>query len=130
MPDFFTRVPAESGGVVFFDVTYTDPAWVPRLLAHAITVASPVGTPAVLALTNPVPVGCVPLAVVHPPLVGHGWTAFEGCCTFALYHRDAVLALNGDLLTSQHFAIDYEQLGPNNSCCNGPPAALSSWWGY
>jgi hypothetical protein len=22
------------------------------------------------------------------------------------------------------------QAGPNNACCNGPPEALRSWWGY
>jgi hypothetical protein len=29
---------------MYFDVTYTDPARVPRLLAHAITLASPDGS--------------------------------------------------------------------------------------
>ena len=129
-PKFFTRVPGQRGGFMLFDVTYTDPAQIPRLLAHAITVAIPVGQPGVQSLTDPVPVGCVPLAVLHPPLVGHGWTAFGGCCTTAEYHRDAIGPVNGDLKTPEHFAIDFVQLGPNNSCCNGPPQALSSWWGY
>jgi hypothetical protein len=129
-PKFSTRLPAESGGVMLFDVTYPGLDQIPRLLAHAITVAIPVGQPGVRSLTNPVPVGCVPLAVLHPPLVGHGWTAFNGCCTTAEYHRDAIVADNGDLLTPEHFAIDFLQLGPNNSCCSGPPQALSSWWGY
>ena len=40
------------------------------------------------------PVGCVPLAVIHPPLVGHGWLALYGCCTFAAYHRDLANAIN------------------------------------
>ena len=69
--------------VMFFDVTYTDPASIPRLLAHAITSAAPDGGPGTPALTDPVPVGCLPLAVLQPPLMGRGWTAFGGCCTFA-----------------------------------------------
>ena len=127
---FITRLPAESGGLMLFDITYSDPTQVPRLLAHAVTIAIPVGSPSILALTDPVPVGCVPLAVVHPPLVGHGWTAIGGCCTAAMYHRDSIQPVNGDLKPAEHFAIDFMQLGPNNSARNGPFEALSSWWGY
>ncbi len=71
---------------MYFDVTYTDPAQVPRLLAHAVTVAVPAGGPglpayyATAGYTEPVPVGCRPLAVLHPPLVGHGWFDANGCC--------------------------------------------------
>jgi len=115
---------------MFFDVTYTDPAQVPRLLAHAITLAAPDGGPGTPALTNPVPVGCKELAVLRPPLVGHGWTAFNGCCTVVASHRDYVPPINGLLRAEQQFAIDYTQLGPNNACCSGPPQALTSWWGY
>ena len=130
-PDFVTRLPAESWGLMLFDVTYADQAQIPRLLAHAITVANyPAGTPGVPALTDPVPVGCVPLAIIHPPLFGHGWLALNGCCTFAVYHRALVNFVNGDPWTSEHFAIDFIQLGPNNSARNGPPEALSSWFAY
>ena len=130
VPGFSTSVPAGGSGLMFFDVTYTDPAQVPRLLAHAITLASPSGGPGTPMLTNPMPVGCKALAVLHPPLVGQGWTAFNGCCTVAAYHRDAVLPINGILQAGQQFAIDYTQIGPNGTCCNGPPQALASWWGY
>jgi hypothetical protein len=133
VPGFSTSVPAGNSGVMFFDVTYTAPDQVPSLLGHAIT-ASPEGggpgTPSVRQLTNPVPVGCLKLAVLHPPLVGHGWIAFEGCCTSAAYHRDTYQPINGLLQPGQQFAIDFEQAGPNNACCNGPPEALRSWWGY
>jgi hypothetical protein len=80
---------------MYFDVTYTDPTRIPRLLAHVITLATPSGGPGTPALTNPVPVGCKRLAVLRPPLVGHGWVALNGCCTVAAYHRDAILPVNG-----------------------------------
>src|SRR5215472_12837008 len=92
---FSSRVPARNAGLMYFDVTYTDPVHIPRLLAHAITLATPSGGPGTPALTNPLPVGCKQLAVLHPPLVGHGWGAFSGCCTVAAYHRDQVLPVNG-----------------------------------
>jgi Peptidase family M23 len=132
VPGFSTRVPAGNSGLMFFDVTYTDPARIPRLLAHAITLASPDGGggPGAPGLTDPVPVGCRKLAVLRPPLVGQGWTAFSGCCTVAGYHRDFVPPINGVLQAEEQFAIDYIQIGPNNACCSGPPQALTSWWGY
>lgn len=130
VPGFSSRVPARNAGLMYFDVTYTDPARIPRLLAHAITLATPSGGPGTPALTNPVPVGCKALAVLRPPLVGHGWAAFNGCCTVAAYHRDAVLPVNGVPQAGEQFAIDYSQLGPDNTCCRGPPRAPSSWWGY
>ena len=77
-PGFSTRVAAGNSGMMFFDVTYTDPARIPRLLAHAVAVATPAGGPglptlyAAASYTDPVPVGCRPLAVLHPPLAGHG----------------------------------------------------------
>ena len=41
VPGFFARVPSGNSGLMFSDVTYTDPAQVPRLLSHAITVTIP-----------------------------------------------------------------------------------------
>jgi Peptidase family M23 len=131
VPPFFTRVPAGNLGLMFFDVTYTDPARIPQLLSHAITVTIlAAGGPSVLGLTDPVPVGCRALAILHPPLVGHGWLASNGCCTFINSHRGAILPVNGVLQAPEQFAIDYVQLGPNDACCSGPPQALRSWWGY
>ena len=131
-PSFTARVPAGNSGLMFFDVTYTDPAQVPHFLAHAITLATPDGGgPGAPGLTNPVPVGCKKPAVLRPPLVGHGWLAGAGCCTPLGYHWEtAVQPYNGALQGSEQFAIDYVQIGPNNTCCNGPVTALTSWWGY
>ncbi len=134
---YSARVPAGNSGLMYFDVTYTDPARIPRLLAHAVTVAAPAGGPGLPALyaaasdTNPVPVGCRPLAVLHPPLVGHGWLNANGCCAIIDAHRGAILKVNDTLQAPEQFAIDYIQLGPNGACCNGgSPQALSSWLGY
>ena len=114
--DFSTSVPAGIGksGSRFFDVTYTAPDQVPSLLAHAMTSDVPgVGKP---ALTNPVPVGCLKLAMLHPPLVGHGWIALFGCCSVAGYHRTSISPINGVLQIGEQFAIDFQKAGPNNAC--------------
>jgi len=83
-----------------------------------------------------VPVGCVPLAVIHPPLVGHGWYAEDGCCTYAVYHRTVVNFEGGEPWTSEQFAIDFFKLGPNNSSVK-PNVTLpttgkdpASYWDY
>lgn len=128
-PIFTPSMPAGNAGLMFFDVTYTDPARIPRLLSHAITLATPNGGPGTPALTDPVPVGCHKLAVLHPPLAGHGWLDFHGCCSIAAYHEGA-LPVNGTLKAVQNFGIDFVQIGPNNTCCHGPAQDLTSWWGY
>src|SRR5690348_225025 len=65
---FSTSMPAGNSGKMFFDVTYAAPDQVPSLLAHAITASPDVNGQGKPALTNPVPVGCLKLAVLHPPL--------------------------------------------------------------
>ena len=97
VPPFSTQMPAGNSGLMYFDVTYTDPAQVPRLLAHAITLAAPDGSEGVPGLTDPVPVGCKELAVLRPPLVGHGWLAIHGQGTVAGYHQDDIDHINGNL---------------------------------
>jgi hypothetical protein len=128
---FSTHVSAGNAGLMYFDVTYTDPALIPRLLAHEITLGSSTegGAPST-ELTNPVPVGCKALAVLSPPLVGHGWFANGACCSVAAYHRTNVMGVNGALQAFSQFAIDFDLLGPNNACCNGPFEVLTNWWGY
>ncbi len=79
--------------------------------------------------TNPVPVSCRPLPVLHPPLVGHGWFDGNGCCTIINSHR-GIQQVNGVLQVPEQFAIDYTQLGPNGADRNGPPQDLSSYWSY
>jgi hypothetical protein len=137
---FSMRVPGGNSGLMYFDVTYTDLAQIPRLLSHAITVAVLAGGPglparyAATGYTDPVPVGCRPLAVLHPPLVGHGWLNGNGCCTIidtsGGAHRSNIVPVNGVLQGFEQFAIDYIQIGPNGTCCKGPPPAPNSWWGY
>ena len=41
-----------------------------------------------------------------------------------------VLPINGLSQAGEQFAIDFNQLGPDNTCCNGPPQVPSSWFGY
>jgi hypothetical protein len=60
-------VPGGLWGLMFFDVTYTAQERVPSLLAHAITASPEGGGAGTPTLTDPVPVGCVKLAVLHPP---------------------------------------------------------------
>jgi hypothetical protein len=110
------------------------------VLSPTITYIQPadplIPTDTVTEVTQPVPVGCVPLAVIHPPLKGHGWFAESGCCTYAVYHRPTVNAVNGELFTSEQFAIDFMLLGPNHSVLSKPisqpPSAkdVTSYWAY
>ena len=121
------RLMAGRSGLMFFDVTYTNPAEIPALLSHALTVAIPADGAGVAQITHPVPVSCRAPITLHPPLVGDGWWNANGCCAIVGPHRGAVLPINGDLRAAQQFAIDYVQIGPDGRCCDGPAGALRSW---
>ena len=128
MPGFSTSVPAGNSGLMFFDVTYTAPT---RCRACSPTRSPPRPTAAGQAspqLTNPVPVGCQ--AGRAAPAPGRArLDRLRGCCTFAAYHRTRP-ADQRPPAAGGAVAIDFEQAGPNNACCNGPPESLRSWWGY
>jgi Peptidase family M23 len=130
VPGFSTRVPAGNSALMFFDVTCAAPDRVPSLLAHAITASPEGGGPGTPALTDPVPVGCVKLGRAAP---APGRARLDRLRR--LLHCRGIssrpdLADQRPPAAGAAFAIDFMQAGPNNACCNGPPEALRSWWGY
>jgi hypothetical protein len=68
--------------------------------------------------------------VLSSPLRGPGWVNTNGCCAVIGDHRNAALALDGELRPAQQFAIDWAQVGADRRCCTGDPSQLSSWIGY
>lgn len=112
-------------GISFFDITYPRMKDVPRFISHRISVTYPNQTD--IEYTDGVPVSCKAPVVLSPPLVGPRWWNSNGCCEIVSLHRGATLPINGDLRPPEQFAIDYEQLTPQNTCCTGPVKELSSW---
>ena len=122
-------VPAGGSGAAFFDVTYPSLDAVPELLAHRVSVRTADGA-TISTLTDPVRVACEPPVRISPPLAGSGWWDANGCCRTVNAHRAATLPLNGDLRVPEQFAIDFEQVAPDGTCCTGPVREVRSWRFY
>jgi murein DD-endopeptidase MepM/ murein hydrolase activator NlpD len=67
--------------------------------------------------------------VMGPPLRGTKWVAADGCCTSERHVR-AVLPINGKLVISQRFAIDWEKLDDENRIYVGDPQDVTSYTCY
>jgi hypothetical protein len=122
-------VPAGASGTTFFDVTFASLDAVPELLAHRVSIRQAAGT-ALSTITDPVPVACEPPVRISPPLTGSGWWNGNGCCRTVNAHRGATLPLNGDIRVPEQFAIDFVQVAPDGTCCNGPVREVRSWLFY
>jgi len=120
-------VPAGASGIMFFDVTYTDAAAVPRLLSHKIAVKNMKTGTQTVGLTDPTPVSCDAPVVLRPPLTGHGWWNGNGCCDTVNAHRAATLPVNGTIKPPEQFAIDYVKLDEHGGCCTGSVKDIKSW---
>lgn len=67
--------------------------------------------------------------LMGPPLRGAKWVAADGCCT-AERHVRAVMPINGKLVISQRFAIDWEQLDDQDRIFVGDPQDVNSYVCY
>ena len=67
--------------------------------------------------------------VMGPPLKGTKWVAADGCCTSERHVR-AVLPINGKLVISQRFAIDWEKLNDEDRIFVGDPQDVNSYFAY
>jgi hypothetical protein len=80
-------------------------------------------------------IGRVPLLTrkpveLGPPLRGGLWGAFEGCCDFDTHHRRGLLAVNGNEVVPQRFAIDWMRMDRKHRAWVGDPHRLSSYRSY
>lgn len=70
------------------------------------------------------------LPVINAPLSGAGWVAINGCCSSKGAHRGAIQTVNGTLMDSQRYAIDWVRLDENNRFVEGDPKDVRNWIGY
>lgn len=67
--------------------------------------------------------------ITGPPLKGDKWVAADGCCT-AERHVRAVMPINGRLVISQRYAIDWEKLNEDDKIFVGDPQDVNSYFCY
>lgn len=120
-------VQPSSVSVVWMDLSVGER--VPRAITHRITIDPPQDVPAAaVPLTfsgEAVTVDRRPPIVVDPPLSGARWAALGSCCDGP--HRRALYPINGRWYLAQRFAIDFNQLEPDNRPGIGDPLLPASF---
>lgn len=120
-------VPPSSVAVVWMDLPVGE--HIPGAVTHRITIDPPPGVPmAAVPLTfggEATTVDRRPPIVVDPPLAGARWAALGSCCDGP--HRRALYPIDGRWYLAQRYAIDFNQLGPDNRPGAGDPLLPTSF---
>lgn len=121
--------------LVFIELTFASEAEVPDRIVHRLIgegATNPGSTePAPIEyLMVPWDISTRTTPVIGPPLEGDNWVVINGCCSVAGAHRPAVQTVNGALIDSQRFAIDWMQIGDNGMFFDGDPEDVESWHNY
>jgi hypothetical protein len=121
--------------LVFIELVFDRRADVPARIVHHLvgTGATNPGSKApqpVDYLLLPWDVSGHTTPVVGRPLAGDGWVAVNGCCAVSGAHRASVQSVNGILVDSQRFAIDWMRIGPNGRFFHDDPTNPHDWYNY
>jgi hypothetical protein len=130
-----TVIPPQQARVLFVDYTFGSPSEAPKYVMHHLYfdgAASPVTTtpipvdytvtPYRISTSGPITIG--------PPLRGNNWIALNGCCEPGWPHRSSPLPLNGNLVGSQLFAIDWKQTNDQGAFYTGDKTKNESYVDY
>lgn len=126
--------PANSG-YLFMDVTLPAGAKVPPVIAHRFQLSvkrikpetDGPKPPSSISFTGAAVSVGAPAVAIAPPLKGKRWAVGGGCCAAISYHRGATLAIDGTVHVAERFAIDFVQLGDNDSLASGPANKVESY---
>ena len=116
-------IPAE----IVHRLNITVPGGIPDLFLEFLSL--PPGTPDLVQTLAKAKVSTIKPMVIGPPLKGTKWIAADGCCTSERHVR-AVMPINGELVISQRFAIDWEKLNDQNLIYEGDPLDVTSYFAY
>jgi hypothetical protein len=133
-PPDTTLLSPSGSAVVWLDVRVRRKADLPDVLQHRV-VASTRPPPGEQSMRFSSRIGRVPLRArepveLGPPARGGIWVADEGCCDKDTHHRRGLLAVNGNEVVPQRFAIDWMRLDRKHRAWVGDPARLSSYRCY
>jgi len=107
---------------------------IPKALRHEIgldRVDPQTGEPANLdAIVGDVRVDSTAPVNLAPPLPRGTWYASDGCCLPYTHHRRGLLAIDGELLVPQRYAIDFYNVDDQYRTWVGDPSAIDSYLIY
>ena len=117
------------GAVIFVDLTLDAGARVPMELRHRFTfdikgnaaLGRTINGPVVAVVQEPTP-------VLHAPLPGTGWIAFNARGSYD--HRRAFQPVDGRVRIAQRFAIDWMRLGPDGRLFHDDAKSNNNYYGY
>jgi murein DD-endopeptidase len=128
------KVRAIGGGrsaVIFLDLTLDRGAHPPMELRPRLsfsiapkgggTIENTVNGPIVAVVREPVP-------VLHAPLLGSAWVAFNGLSNAD--HRRSWVPVDGKVCIAQRFAIDWMRLGPDGRLFRSDSKSNANFYGY
>jgi hypothetical protein len=129
-----TLLAPSGSAVIWLDVRVQRKADLPAVLEHLV-VSSTRPPPGEESIRFSSLVGRVAVRAQEPlelgPPVGSGiWVAAEGCCDDPTHHRRGLLAVDGNWVVPQRFAIDWIKLDESHRAWVGDPAQLSSYFSY
>ena len=126
-----TLMSSSGSSIVWFDVTVRSKADVPGVLEHLVVASTrPPKAVRFSSLVGRVSLRSGPPVVLGPPVRSGIWLAMEGCCDFNTHHRRGLLTVDGNMVVSQRFAIDWIMLDRQHRAWVGNPARLSSYFSY
>ena len=117
--------------IVFVDLALNPDVRLPQQLNHRFTFSvTPKGKPtSERTLNGPaVSVSTVPTPVLHPPLHGSAWVAFNALG--GKDHRRSLNAVDGKERIAQRFAIDWMRLGPDGRLFHASDKSNANFYGY
>lgn len=128
-------IPAQESRALLVDFTLDSLDKAPKAVLHRLhgTGATNPGSTApapVDYLAAPLDVAAGTPRVIGPPVKGDRWVALNGCCLPGFPHRTSLNTLNGKLVNSQRFAIDWKQANENGEFYTGDRTKNESYVDY
>jgi hypothetical protein len=115
--------------LLFLDIDLPPGAPIPRELLHRVDAhftEAPPGHQEFHASGGRTTVDRRPVVKISPPLQGDKYISADSCCD-ATRHTRAALAVNGRVWVAQRYAVDWEQLNPQDRIYAGPRENLDSY---
>ncbi len=133
-PAATTLLGPSGSAIVWLDVGVQRKASLPDVLEHRVVASTspPPGEQSVQfsSLVGRVSLGAQEPLKLGPPVRSGIWGAGEGCCDNNTHHRRGLLAVDGNLVVPQRFAIDWMMLDEQHRAWVGDPHRLSSYLSY
>jgi len=124
---FTVDTPDEIPGKITHRLKITVPGGIPEGFLSFLSL--PPGEPELVQIEGESKVAPFDAIVMGPPLTGTKWIAADGCCT-AVRHVRSFLPINGKLVISQRFAIDWEKLDDQDRIFVGDPLDVTNYFAY